>query len=210
MIPCRLPRRSYLLVAIILYMGVCSAHDSADAYTIRYREELYRLYHQHATQNPLRVRENIYYLEQVLAADYANPLFALARVEDADEWRYYRGLFDMHIYLKFTELYVQWAAQYIKYNVYFFNAPWRDDNIASLQQAIALLEYGRQYWQQAREAAQEVSRLPAVFLTGVEYWHDQRYRIINNRLDYDEIINRHVERVERNIALFEAMDENTY
>ncbi len=202
-------RRICSCICLVLFLSG-AVPVAVDGYTVRYREELYQYYHRHAANNPRRIRENIYYMEQVLRADYANPLNALAVIEDTEQWQYYRTMFDMHIQLKLCELYLQLAGQYIKYNVNFYNYPWQGQNVKSLRHAADLLEYGRLYWQTAAEISSQAADMPAYPLEGVEYWVDQHARINAGELNYDTIIDRHMDLVATNIAAFEAMDASTY
>jgi hypothetical protein len=61
----------------------------AYSYKILYAEQFYRLFHLHYYQYPERTAENISYLERALRSDFANPLYALARIPDAKHWERY-------------------------------------------------------------------------------------------------------------------------
>jgi hypothetical protein len=61
-----------------------------DAYIVRYKEQFYRLYHLHHIQYPDDTMENVYWLEKALAADFSNPLYAEALIEDETQWEKYR------------------------------------------------------------------------------------------------------------------------
>ena len=56
----------------------------ATAYPVYYKEQYYKLYHIHYIQYPDDTIENIYYLEQAAKADFCNPLYALAKIEDKE------------------------------------------------------------------------------------------------------------------------------
>ncbi len=83
---------------------------SLGAYRLIYREQLYQLHHRQLYNYPLDIAENIHWLETALRADFANPLNALAHIENETEWEKYRQLFTMHLHLKLTELYLLWAT----------------------------------------------------------------------------------------------------
>ena len=178
-------------------------------YKILYKEQLYKLYHLHFYQDPTDCLENIYYLEQALRADFANPLNALAKIETKEEWRHYRILFTMHVNLELVKTYLRLGSKYDKRNAYFFNEPWKETNLKSLSKAKRVYEYARVYWQEAVEAALE---LPSTYihLEEIQKWEDEHYRILAGELDYGDIISEQLERVEKVVAEFEAMDENTY
>jgi hypothetical protein len=71
-----------------------------DGYYVTYKEQYYRLFHLHYIQYPDDSMENIYWLERALKADFANPLYALALIENETQWEKYRSLFTMHLNIK--------------------------------------------------------------------------------------------------------------
>jgi hypothetical protein len=181
-----------------------------EAYRLIYKEQLYELYHVHLYQYPERIKENIYWLEQVQEADFANPLHALARIENEREWEWYRYLFSMHINLKLTELYLRWGSKYNKFQAYFYNYPWKEDNLESLAIAESLFEQARYYWSEAQRWSERAVDFRWLSLEEIQNWEDEHHRIVNGELDYGFIIDRHLRRLRDVRAAFEAMDENTY
>ena len=197
--------RRLLLLILLLLIGW-----SLSAYPLIYREQLYKLYHQHLIQYPNRIAENIYWLQQVLKADFANPLYALAVIEDPEEWRRYRALFNMHVNLKLTESYLQLGSRYFKFNAYFYNYPWRRQNLESLDYATGYIELARSYWQEAQRWSTEAWKQSTIHLEEIQQWSDENWRIEMQQLDYNAIIDRHLARAARVAERFRNMDENTY
>jgi hypothetical protein len=195
------------ILALTVLLLLCS--PALFAYKILYAEQFYRLYHLHFYQYPDDTMENIYYLEQALKSDFANPLYALAEIENKDQWAQYRTLFKMHVNLKLVELYLTLGSKYDKMTAYFYNAPWREQNLESLESAEQSYRVALQYWQEARRWA---ARLPWLYynLQEIQKWEDECIRIWNGDLDYGEIIGTHLDRLERVRQRFLAMDENTY
>jgi hypothetical protein len=177
---------------------------------ILYREQLYRMYRLHLYQYPELYAENIYYLEEALRSDFANPLYALAVIETPEEWERYRYLFTMHINLKILDQYLLWGSKYNKFEAYFYNYPWRDQNLESLEKAERLFRYALVYWEEARRWSEEAWRLRTVHLPNIQHWADENYRIETGDLDYGFIISRHLERLEAVREAFQAMDPGTY
>ncbi len=194
-----------IILAFILIPGL-----TAHAYRLTYREQLYELYHRHFYMYPERVAENVYWLEQALRSDFANPLNALARIENEREWEWYRSMFTMHINLLLVDLYLQWGAQYMKFDAYFYNAPWRRENLESLDRAEALFAYAELYWDAAQRWSQTAATTRFINLEEIQYWEDQHFRIRTGELDYGRIIARHLDRVAEVRAAFAAMDQDSY
>ncbi len=198
-------RRRLLSAILLVALG-----QSASAYRLIYREQLYELYHRHFYDYPERIAENVYWLERTLDADFANPLNALAVVENDREWEWYRALFSMHVNIKLAELYLRWGAQYFKWNAYFYNAPWQQENLRSLERADILFRSARPYWEEAQRWSQEVAGHTFIHLEEIQAWEDEHARIRTGSLDYGAIIDRHLERLEAVRGTFEAMDASTY
>jgi len=153
--------------------------------------------------------ENIYYLEQALKADFCNPLYALAKIENKQEWERYRYLFKMHVYLRLIRLYLTLGSGYDKRVAYFYNAPWKKQNLESLEIAEQVYRTALGYWDEARSWSQKI-KPSLIHLEEVENWEDEHYRIRTGELDYADIISSHLRRLERVRRRFENMDENTY
>lgn len=201
-------RRSFLCLSLAVLMLVPLV--PARGYRLIYREQLYRLYHRHFYNYPERIAENVYWLEQALRSDFANPLYALARVSNDREWEWYRYLFTMHINLALVDLYLQWGGQYMKFEAYFYNAPWQRENLRSLDRAEELFRYARVYWEEAQVWSREAAPIRFIHLDRIQHWEDQHHRIRTGSLDYGRIIDAHLDRVAEVRAAFEAMDESTY
>jgi hypothetical protein len=195
-----------LIAAALLVFG---AAPRASAYRILYAEQYYKLYHLHFYQYPDDSMENIYYLERALEADFANPLYALAHIETREQWAQYRTLFKMHVNLKLVELYLTLGSKYDKQVASFYNAPWRKQNLESLELAERMYRLAIGYWEEARGWA---FRLPRMYfnLEEIQTWEDERTRILGGELDYGRIIDSHLRRLGGVRRQFEAMDENTY
>lgn len=182
----------------------------ASAYRILYREQHYRMFRMHLYQYPELITENIYRLEQALGADFANPLYALAVIRNEREWERYRALFTMHLNLLLVEQYLLWGSKYNKFEAYFFNAPWRRQNLESLERAEELFEYALVYWDEAKRWSETADQLRWIHLPEIQFWSDQSHRIETGDLDYEFLIGRHLTRLRAVRAEFEAMGPETY
>lgn len=196
----------FLLISLLPVSGV-------NAYLIKYREEYFKLYHIHYIQYPDDTMENIYWLEKALKADFANPLYAMALIENEVQWEKYRYLFTMHIYLKLIEQYIYLGNKWNKRNAYFYNAPWKAQNLESLETAETCYKTALYYWDSAKEWAEKVygdKRFRFMNLPRVQYWEDEAWRIQNAKLNYGKTIERELHLLQNVREKFEAMDENTY
>jgi hypothetical protein len=197
---------------LLMVTGLLLAPLTSEAYYVTFKEQYYRLYHLHAIQYPDDSIENIYWLEKALAADFANPLYALARIDDKTQWEKYRCLFMMHINLKLIEQYLFLGNKWNKREAYFFNAPWKSQNLESLQTAETCYTTALFYWKDALEWAGKANdkRFRFINLERVQFWEDEAGRMRDGKLDYEKTITRELTRLQKVRGAFEAMDKDTY
>lgn len=196
-----------LVLAACAFVG---AAPRASAYTVYYKEQFYKLYHEHYIQYPDDAIENIYYLEQAKKADFCNPLYALAKVDDKTQWERYRYLLDMHLDLKLIEQHLALGSKFDKRVAYFYNAPWKEQNLESLKTAESAYEAALAYWPEAKELARKAMAMRWTDLEEASFWIDEAYRIDSGELDYAQIIQNQLNRLRKVRAEFEKMDGSTY
>jgi hypothetical protein len=183
---------------------------SVSAYPVYFKEQYFKLYHTHYIQYPDDSIENIYWLEKAKKADFCNPLYALAKIEDKTHWERYRNLLDMHLDLKLIEQHLVLGSKFDKRKAYFFNAPWKEQNLESLKTAESAYKAALAYWSEAKDLAAKAMKQRFVMLTEVQDWIDEAYRIETGDLDYADIIGDELERLGKVRAEFEKMDGSTY
>ncbi|MGA2545692.1 MAG: hypothetical protein ABSF43_04045 [Rectinemataceae bacterium] len=196
-------------LSMVLVFLLCSVLGAV-AYPVYYKEQYYRLYHTHYIEYPDDAIENIYWLERAKKADFCNPLYALAKIEDKRHWERYRYLFDMHLDLKLIEQHLALGSKFDKRIAYFFNAPWKDQNLASLMTAETAYETALGYWDDAKNLAKKAMNMRWVMLGDAEDWMGEAYRIDQGELDFAQIIGKQLMRLRKVRADFEKMDASTY
>ena len=196
--------------AVIMFL--CLSCTQLFSYAISYKEQYYRLFHTHYQQYPEDVMENIYWLERAVAADFCNPQYALAHIENETEWEKYRYLFMMHVNLKLAEQHLRLGRTWDKQVAYFYDEPWKEEYLRDLATASACYETGLYYWQEAKNWAEKANqkKFNFLFITDQQYWEDERERIFNGSLDYGKTIERELARVQSVCDTFIQMDETTY
>jgi hypothetical protein len=198
----------FLLLGAVLFTPIIPLNG----YYVTYKEQYYRLYHLHYIQYPDDTMENIYWLEKAMKADFANPLYALALIENETQWEKYRYLFSAHINLKLVEQYLFLGNKWNKWRAYFYNAPWKDQNLESLETAETCYRTALYYWNEAESWAEKarVNRFRFINLQKVQFWEDEIVRMESGDLDYGKTINRELDLLQKVRERFRAMDENTY
>ena len=204
-----MPKKPFVIVLLFVVATNLCITPEAGAYIIMYKEQYYKLYHVHHQQYPDDSMENIFWLEMALKADFCNPLYALAQIETEIQYEKYSYLFMMHLNLKMIEQYVYLANKFNKRHAYFYNAPWKEENLKSLDIAEKYFEIARYYWKEAVSWAEKAreKRFRFMRLDRVQFWEDEAYRIIESgTLNYGKTIERELTMLYTVREQFQAME----
>ncbi len=196
--------------AILALLLVLLPLASASGWRIMYKEQYYKLYHEQLYHRPDDTMELISYLEEAMKADFCNPLYALAKIENEVQWERYRYLFNMHVNLMLLDLYRQLGAKWDKQVAYFYNAPWKRQNLESLATAEQIYRVGYRYWEEAKKWSARAWAMRTVHLPKVQKWEDDNWRIETGDLDFEDILDENLAHLAKVRADFEKMDADTY
>ncbi|MCL1992193.1 MAG: hypothetical protein FWG66_04520 [Spirochaetes bacterium] len=205
-------RKIVPLAAFLVLLTSAAAASTLGSNTIVFKEQYYRLFRMNLNRNPDVFIENIFWLERALAAPFANPLFALALIENETQWEKYRHLFMMHLNIRLVQQYLSLGSLWNKREAFFFNAPFRDQNLASLDIAESSFQAALFYWEEALRWAELANdrRFRFINLVRVQYWEDQAFRIENGTLNYGRTITRELASLQRVREEFLAMENHFY
>ncbi len=202
-------RKIIFVLSLIVFFSFLSPTYS---YFVEYKEQYYKLYHIHYHQAPDDILENIYWLERAVNADFCNPLYALGKIETKKDWEKYRYMFMMHINLKLVEQHLRLGNRYDKQVAYFYNYPWKEQNIESLGTAEEFYKTALVYWFEAKLWAEKANmkEFQFLFLNDLPAWENERQRIADGELNYERTIKRELHRLEQVRKDFMNMDDDTY
>ncbi len=205
-------KRNFFKKILIFFVLVIISAATSSAYVVKYKEDYYKLFHVHYAQLPDDCMENIYWLEQAVNADFANPLYAYGKIENEQEWEKYRYLFQMHLNLKLIEQHLRLGRIYDKKVAYFYDAPWKDEYLRNLEKTLSCYKTGYYYWEEAQLWAEKANSTKFRFLTitSLQNWEDEKERISNGKLNYKKILDRETERVQKVIDDLIAMEDKNY
>ncbi len=201
-------------ISAIILAGFMTIFFSSPAfsYVAKYKEDYYKLYHIHYQQLPDDCIENIYWLEQAVKADFANPYYAMAKIETEIQWEKYRCLFMMHVNLKLIEQHLRLGRIYDKQVAYFYDAPWKEEYKRNLEKSKSCYEACYYYWEEAKLWAEKasVSKFNFLCLTDLQNWEDERERVSTGTLNYKRTLDRELERLNKVLDDLNAMEEKKY
>lgn len=167
------------------------------AYRYRTAEQYYRIYHQHLYSYPEDIMLNINYLLAARSAPFNNALYALTPIADEQQWLYYQKLFRFHVNLELVRQHLLLGSKFDKYYAYFFNRPWGEEILDTLPTAESAYRLAAQFWQKALEFMPDLQYPDYLLpdLTRVRSWQDEVWQIREQRLDYQQIIDRQLQRI---------------
>ena len=200
--------KTSLAFLLLIFVGLANIFP----YAITFKEQYYKLFHVHYQQYPDDVMENIYWLEKAVKADFANPQYALAKIKNEKDWEKYRYLFMMHLNLKLIEQHMRLGRIWDKKVAYFYDAPWKEEYLRDLEKTESCYAAGLYYWEEAKLWAEKAStgKFQFLYLTEIQGWEDELFRIVNGDLDYEKTLKRELARVQQVKESFLAMDKKTY
>ena len=204
-------KKKFFLALFAIFIATYSVFP-VFSYMVKYKEDYYKLYHIHYAQAPDDCIENIWWLEQAVKADFANPLYAMAKIESHEQWEKYRFLFQMHVNLKLIEQHLRLGRVYDKQVAYFYDAPWKDEYLRNLEKAKSCYQAGYYYWREAKLWAEKasISQYNFLYITDLQNWEDERERIVTGELDYEKTLDREITRLDKVIAQYQEMDGKDY
>ena len=196
---------SKILILFVVLLFFTS--QGAFSYVCKYKEDYLKLYHVHYAQLPDDCMENIYWLEHAVNADFANPLYAYAKIENEEQWEKYRYLFQMHLNLKLVEQHLRLGRVYDKKVAYFYDAPWKEEYLRNLEKTQSCYNAAYYYWNEAKLWAEKanVTKFRFMHITDLQEWEDERERIAEGTLNYEKTLDRETKRVQKVIDDLVAM-----
>jgi hypothetical protein len=116
----------------------------------------------------------------------------------------------MHVNLKLIACYLTLGNKYDKMIAYFYNYPWKRQNLESLTTAEQVYKVAYGYWTKAKEWSAKAWAMRDVHLDAIEEWQDESYRIETGDLNYQDTIDDQLARLSKVRADFQKMDNTTY
>jgi hypothetical protein len=118
----------------------------------------------------------------------------------------------MHINIKLAEQYLFLGNKWNKRNAYFYNAPWKEKNLESLETTEICFRTALYYWEEALDWAEKLKdrKFRFINLQNIQFWEDEAFRIEKKTLNYEKTIVRELSLLQQVREKFQAMDENTY
>jgi hypothetical protein len=187
-----------LVIAVIIL--VCALPVQLQARRLYYAEEFYlyalNLYH----TNP-NLQRNIRFMQWALTAPFDNQVRSLALIENEQDFKRYKALFRMHVNLLIIDSYLKLATRFDKQHVYYFNLWYAEELKESFTIARYFYQVSYNYWEEAKKHALSAEDIPGRI--NIDYWEDEQYLIQTGELDYELIIDEHLQKLEQRLETVE-------
>lgn len=161
----------------------------------KFLEDYYELYGLKLHYNENELRKDIYFLKIGLQSRFRHPKNALCPIKSERHYYKYRLLVFMHINLQIMRAYMRLGSLYDKRFVYFQNLDFAHELKNSFKIAGGFYKEAKPYWAKAKDFALKASKVyEEVDLGTLE---SERHEISIGKLNFEEIIDDHLARLER-------------
>jgi hypothetical protein len=173
-------------------------------YTVpHYVEDYYLLYGLKQYYNENTLRRNIDRLKTALQCKFRHPSEAFVPIASEEEYLKYRNLMFMHINMLILRDYLKIATRYDKRTLPFYSADFAKDIHESLLIAEKMYRDALPHWFEAVKYARRASEIKVTLDMGT--LETERFRIVKGQTDFETIIGKHIEAVEKKKAILEKM-----
>lgn len=124
-----------------------------------YKEEFYRIYYLPQKYVNDDLTRAIHWLSWARVAPFAPPIQALKPHEDEQDYIKYQALINMHIDYLLTKNTAYLAARFDKHRPVYFNKPYAEDILKSLDIAEYLYDQAEIYWQRTLKQFADVRKM---------------------------------------------------
>ena len=192
-----------LLIVLSLFFILAS-----DLYSrkLRYMEEFYRLYYLPQYFNKYDLRRNMVWLQTALKCHFDQPIRALVPVKTEREYEKYQMLLMTHINYLMTKNSVFLGARFDKHEPRFYNKPFKEDILKSLEWARYYYQTALNYWDIVLDYKEIVEEYDDVEVD-IKFVNDLMYKIEVGDVDYYRVVNRKLEQLEEKIEYYKQMQD---
>lgn len=157
-------------------------------------EDFYSLYGLPSGYQPGDVKESIALLYAAMGSKFRHPRQALCRINTEDEYHKYRLLMFMESNLIVMRMYLRLGSLYDAGSLKFHTLDMADDLEVSFLIARTYYTESQKYWAEALRYAKLADAYP--FELDLPTIEGHRFEMVQGRLDFQRIIDRHLARIE--------------
>ncbi|UGQ17565.1 hypothetical protein [Borrelia sp. RT1S] len=169
-----------------------------------YAEQWYVTFNTQMKRRPQNFKRNIFLLKNALDFPFGNPQYSLAKVETKEEWDKYKLLFKMHVNLLLVKQHLYLGDLFDTRHVHFYKTPRKNGILENLNKAANFYKIAVSYYKEALTLHKKLKGYKSTIIQsdGIENWEDEHYRIEIKELDYFDIIEKELTRIEKTKNFF--------
>ncbi|EEH01141.1 hypothetical protein QIA19_04535 [Borreliella finlandensis] len=190
-------------INLILFLLVSVAKINASS-KFYYAEQWYVIFNSQMKKNPENYKKNIFFLQKALKYPFGNPKYSLTKIETKEQWGKYKLLFKMHVNLLLVRQNLYLGDLFDTRNLHFFKTPEKDGIISNLEKSKKLYKLAINYYSEALKYHKKLENYKSVKLEndGITNWEDEYHKISLKELNYYDIIEKELLRIDETKAFF--------
>ncbi|WKC58325.1 hypothetical protein [Borrelia sp. P9F1] len=169
-----------------------------------YAEQWYVIFNTQMKKRPQNFKRNIFFLKNALEFPFGNPQYSLAKVETREEWDKYKLLFRMHVNLLLVKQYLYLGDLFDTRYAHFYKTPKKDGILENLNKATNFYKIATSFYKEALTFHKKLKKYKSITIQsdGITNWEDEYHRIETNELNYYDIIEKELARIEKTKKIF--------
>ena len=179
--------------------------EITNAGKLRYKEEFYRLYYLPQYSSQTDYNRNIYWLQMAMKIQFAPPIQALTICKTKKQYEKYRLLLKMHLNYLMAKNHVYIAARYDKHEPVWFNQPYKEDILKSLDIAEYHYQCAENYWNEMlkyKEAAEIIKKTRIE----LDFLEDMIHKVNVEDVNYKRVVDRKLNKLKKTRLFFNSME----
>ncbi|AGT27734.1 hypothetical protein I871_04170 [Borrelia miyamotoi LB-2001] len=162
------------------------------------------MFHEQIKRKPDNYKRNIFFLKNALKYPFGNPNYSLSKIETREEWNKYKLLFKMHVNLLLVKQHLYLGDLFDTRYAYFYKTPKKNGILENLNKAINLYKIAADYYTEALKYHKQLHKyqFTKIQSNGITNWEDEYYRIEIKELNYYNIIEKELIRIEKTKEFF--------
>ncbi|BCR19733.1 hypothetical protein BmHoA_00816 [Borrelia miyamotoi] len=195
--------KSILILCLVIFSILLITNINASS-KFFYAEQWYVIFNEQIKRKPDNYKRNIFFLKNALKYPFGNPNYSLSKIETREEWNKYKLLFKMHVNLLLVKQHLYLGDLFDTRYAYFYKTPKKNAILENLNKATNLYKIAADYYTEALKYHKQLHKykFTKIQSSGITNWENEYYRIEMKELDYYNIIEKELIRIEKTKEFF--------
>ncbi|BCR21388.1 hypothetical protein [Borrelia miyamotoi] len=195
--------KSILILCLVIFSILLITNINASS-KFFYAEQWYVIFNEQIKRKPDNYKRNIFFLKNALKYPFGNPNYSLSKIETREEWNKYKLLFKMHVNLLLVKQHLYLGDLFDTRYAYFYKTPKKNAILENLNKATNLYKIAADYYTEALKYHKQLHKYKFTKIQSnrITNWEDEYYRIEMNELNYYNIIEKELIRIEKTKEFF--------